>query len=181
MRKTFIATAAAATLASGCAALAVAAGNPDEDRTPIEQCDTLPASASIKLLTNAETRMVCEEMLRILDGIVVADLREFSEAAAMLSVKGYKPGQEVEIVRELVEIIRLRGLAQNEPRWSPTVNLIWRLWIAEHGQISPRTVCEFLGSAGTKAARSMTDKALLDFMVIMAVSHKRGVGIDDAE
>jgi hypothetical protein len=44
---------------------AVTAGNPDEGRRPIEQCDTLPASASIELLTSAETRMVCEEMLRM--------------------------------------------------------------------------------------------------------------------
>lgn len=30
-------------------------------------------------------------------------------------------------------------------------------------------------------ARSMTDKALLDFMVIMAVAHKRSIDLDEAE
>ena len=164
-------------LALATPATAWAADNPDEDRTPIAQCDTLPGSGSIELLTNAETRMVCEEMLRILNGVTVADLREFSKAAAMLSVKGYKPGQEVEIVRELVEIIRLRGLAKNEPRWSLTVDLVWRLWVAEHGLISPRTVREFLASAGTKA-KSITDEALHDFMIGIAVAHKNGVDLD---
>jgi hypothetical protein len=59
--------------------------------------------------------------------------------------------------------------------------LVWQLWVAEHGLISPRTVREFLVSAGPKDARSMTDKALLDFMVTMAVAHKRGIDLDEAE
>jgi len=54
--------------------------------------------------------------------------------------------------------------------------LVWQLWV-----VSPRTVREFLVSAGPKDAKSMTDKALLDFMVIMAVAHKMGIDLDEAE
>ena len=117
--------------------------------------------------------------MRILDGATISDLRSFSKLAFMLSVKGYKAGEYASIVRELVEIIRLRGLSNNEPRWDSTNDLSWRLWIVEKGLISPRTIREFLASAGPKVAKSITDDALLRTMITLAVAHKNGVDLDE--
>jgi hypothetical protein len=76
-------------------------------------------------------------MLRILKGATIADLRSFSKAAYLLSVKGYESGKYAEITRELVDIIRLRGLYDNEPRWGPTLDIVWKAWQGENGLIAP--------------------------------------------
>jgi hypothetical protein len=58
-----------------------AAGSPtDEDTTPVTQCDNLPVTASIEVFSNAQTDAVCKEMLRILEGVTVTDIRTFFES-----------------------------------------------------------------------------------------------------
>jgi hypothetical protein len=160
---------------------AAAAGNPDEDRTPIAQCDKLPASASIEQFRTADTLAVCSEMTRILDGATIADLREFSKSAFLLSRNGYEPWKYAEITHELVEIIRLRGLAYKEPRWAPTLEIVWKMWEGEKGLIGPSTIREFLALAGPKAAKSMTDELLIDSLIIGAIAHKKGDDLDGPE
>src|ERR1700732_4661268 len=113
-------------LALATPATAWAAGIPDEDQTPVEQCENLPASASIGQLRAAETLAVCSEMTRILEGVTIGDLRTFSTVAVLLSAKGYERWKYAEITRELVEIIRLRGLHENEPRQKPTLEIVWK-------------------------------------------------------
>jgi hypothetical protein len=132
LTRTFIAIAVATAFLSSSAW----AATPDEDITPIEECDRLPPTASIEVFDNAKTRAVCQEMMRILDGATIADLRSFSKLAFILSVKGYKAGDYASIIREVVEIIRLRGLSNNEPRWESTNHLIWSLWIGKRADQS---------------------------------------------
>jgi hypothetical protein len=158
-----------------------AAEIPDEDQTPVELCENLPASASIDQLSAAETLAVCSELTRILVGVTIADLRTFSKVVFLLSAHGYERWKYAEITRELVEIIRLRGLSYNKPRWSPTLEIVWKLWEGEKGLVSPRTIREFLALAGPKAAKSMTDDALVDYMLIGAVAHKNGDDLDGPE
>jgi hypothetical protein len=151
-----------------------------DEAAPIVECESLPQTASIEGFSNAKTRAVCQEMLSILNGVTMYDLRRFSEYSLMLSVKGYKE-EETSIARELVEIIRLRGLSNNEPSWESTNDLSWRLWIVEKGLISPRTIREFLASAGPEVAKSITDHALLEMMITIAVAHKNGVDLDEPD
>jgi hypothetical protein len=155
------------------------AGDPDHDRTPLAQCDDLPSSAAIEVFSSVQALAVCREMVRILDSATISDLRSFSRVAFMLSVKGYGQGDYASIVREIVEIVRLRGLANDESSWSATNDLIWRLWIVEKGLISPRTMREFLASAGPDIARTITDHALLETMITLAVAHKNGIDLDE--
>jgi hypothetical protein len=169
-----LALSAVIVIAATAASAVMAAGNPDEDRTPIARCDSLPASASIEVFTAAQTRTVCAEMLRTLEEATIADLRSFSKTAVMLSANGYESEQYAEITRELVEIIRLRGLYNKEPRWEPTLEIVWKWWIAENGLISPRTIREFLASAEPQAAKSLSDDDLSTMIATMAVMHKRG-------
>jgi hypothetical protein len=95
--------------------------SPDNDIRPVAQCDTLPP---IEILANTDAREVCSEMIRILNGATVADLVLFSKVAYVPSRKGYEPGKYADITHDLVEIIRLRGLAYNEPRWELTIEIV---------------------------------------------------------
>ena len=149
----------------------------DDNHTPVSQCDHLPADAQISVLSTTATRGVCEAMLRILDGVTIADVRYFSEAAALLSFKSAGSlGEPADVAAQLVEIIRLRGLARNEPQWEPTVELVWKLWNGEHGLVTPHTIIETSTSAGPKAAAALSDDGLIGIMVAAAVLHKRGGG-----
>jgi hypothetical protein len=174
MRKTLIAIAAAAAMVPAGAWAAIAAGEPDEDRTPIEQCNNLPASESIEEFTHAETQAICSEMLRVLEGVMIADLRLLSTATYLLSFNGYESEKYTKIARELVDIVRLRGLYDEEPRWRPTLEIVWKAWEGERGLISPRDIREFLASAGPEAARALSDEGLINMIAFMAVSRKRG-------
>ncbi len=168
-----------AALAAALTSSATRAADPDEDRTPLADCDTLPASASIEVFTNAQTRTVCQELVRILEGATISDLRGFSKAAYILSRKGYEPNEYAKIAHVLVDIIRLRGLFDNEPRWSSSNQVVWGLWIAEKGLISPVTIRDFLAAAGPDDAKAITDDTLAKTMITLAVAHKNGIDLND--
>lgn len=105
-------------LAAWAAVLALAIGSGEQakaqtlpDQTPVTRCENLPPSASIEVFGSAETTAVCREMLKILEGVTARDLRNFQQAAFLLSAKeGYKERDYKQITAELVDIIRLRGL-----------------------------------------------------------------------
>jgi hypothetical protein len=64
-----------------------------------QQTGTLPTSASIETLEPKQTKAVCSEMVRILDGATVDDLQFFAKAATLLSANGYEPGNYADITR----------------------------------------------------------------------------------
>ncbi len=111
----------------------------DDDLTPVETCGNLPRTASIEVFTSGESAATCKEMLRILKGVRIAAVRSFSKAAYVLSRSGYQEGDYSQTVRELVDIIRLRGLFNNRPRWYQTNDFIVRCWTAFHGRLIPLT------------------------------------------
>lgn len=146
----------------------------DEDRTPVTRCDDLPSNASIEVFSKAETSAVCAEMLRILEGVTVADLHNFSKAAFLLSAEGYAEGNYSKIARELVDIVRLRGLYDQRSRWFPTIDLVYRSWIAFKGIIGPREIQELLRAAGPQAAKALSDDGLQTAIVVMKNLHQSG-------
>src|SRR5262249_27405161 len=80
------------------------------DRTPVSDCESLPASASIVVFSTTDTRSVCTQTLRVLENLTVGDLQMFEKAAYLFSRSGYKSGDYAGITSELVDVIRLRGL-----------------------------------------------------------------------
>jgi len=118
-------------------------------------------------------------MVRILEDATISDLRGFSKVTYVLSRKGYEPEEYSKIAGELVEIIRLRGLFDKEPRWSSSNEMVWALWVAERGLVSPRTIVELLTGAGPDVARTITDDALARTMIALAVAHKNGLDLDE--
>jgi hypothetical protein len=94
-----------------CASAAIAedAGDlADADLTEVGQCDALPPKASIMVFSWRDTTVVCREMIRVLEGVTISDVRSFEKAAAVLHFKGYEK-EKLQIVKELVDIVRLRG------------------------------------------------------------------------
>ncbi len=154
--------------------MAAAGAAADEDRTPVMQCDNLPLTASIEVFTKTQTVAVCKEMLRVLEGVTISDLRSFSKAAFLLSAQGYEEGNYSQIARELVDVIRLRGFYNQQARWYPTLDAINRSWTAFNGVIGPRKIQEFLRAAGPQAAKSLSDDGLLTAIIVMKNLHQRG-------
>jgi phage terminase Nu1 subunit (DNA packaging protein) len=83
---------------------------------------------------------VCSEITRVLEGATISDLDEFLDTITVLSHGGYKKGQYTQIAREVVEIIRLRGLYNSEPRWDKTLDMICRLWQSERSYIHDNNI-----------------------------------------
>jgi hypothetical protein len=74
----------------------------------------------------------------------------------------------------VVEVIRLRGLYNSEPRWDKTLDMICRLWQSEKGLISPYTIITFLHAAGPGEAKALSDDGLLKLLFLIAIDHKNG-------
>ena len=79
---------AACTLAFFAASAHAAETAPDQ--TPITQCDSLPPSAAIEVFSRSDAIPLCRQVLRVLEGVTVDDLRTFEMATYLFSAKGYK-------------------------------------------------------------------------------------------
>jgi hypothetical protein len=108
----------------------------DQDTTPVLQCEDLPPSVSIAVMSWSETKKVCREMARVLEGVRREDITNFEKAIYILHAKGYE-GENTQIASELVEIIRLRGLYDKPDRWYDTNDIVVKTWNAFNGAVKP--------------------------------------------
>jgi hypothetical protein len=145
----------------------------DQDTTPVPQCEGLPPSVSITVMSWSETTKICREMARVLEGVRRKDITGFEKAVYVLQRQGYEV-ENTQIAKELVEIIRLRGLYDKPDRWYGTNDLIVRSWTAFNGAVRPPQVISFLRAAGPDAAKSLSDDGLLKMIVAMKRLHQRG-------
>ncbi len=160
-----------ALIAMGAAEQSNAQNPPDQ--TPITRCEDLPASAHIEVFSRSETKEVCLEVSRILEGVTVDDLVTFEKASFLLSVKGYKKDDYKQITAELVDIIRLRGLYDKQPRWKPTLDLVYKSYVAFNGIVKPSDIDLFLRGAGPMA-KTLSDEGLLSMIIYMKQKYQRG-------
>jgi len=145
----------------------------DQDTTPVMQCEGLPPSVSIVVMSWSDTTKVCREMARVLEGVRRKDITSFEKAVYLLQRQGYEV-ENTQIAKELVEIIRLRGLYDKPDRWYGTNDLIVRSWTAFNGAVGPRQVISFLRAAGPDAAKRLSDDGLLNMIVLVKRQHQRG-------
>jgi hypothetical protein len=129
-------------------------------QTPITQCENLPPSTSIEVFSNLTTIAVCREVLGILEGVTIENLRDFEKAAVVFSAKGYRPGEYKRIAAELVDIIRLRGLYNKRDRWGSTIDIVWKAFAAFNGVVTPYDIDEILRASGPMA-KTLSDDGLL--------------------
>lgn len=143
----------------------------DNDLTPVPMCDAMPASAVISALPSADALRICRAM-GLLDGVRVKDIRAFSKAAVVLSHEGYEASL-VEITKQLVEIVRLRGLYDKPDRWYPNIDLIVRSYQAFNGVVTPLDADAFLAAAGD-AAKTLSDKGFGMMLIYIKERKQQG-------
>jgi hypothetical protein len=161
-------------LALLCVAHTTAALGEDDSETNVVSCDRLPFSASIEVFSKSDTLAICREMLRILEDVRASDINNFSKAVYVLSRQGYKESSYSQIARELVDIVRLRGLYGKRARWLPTVDLVVRCWSAFHGIVSPADVQASLRDAGPRSAKALSDDGLTAMIIIIKQQRQSG-------
>ena len=142
------------------------------DLTPVTQCNKLPYSASF-VFTISDTALVCREVLKVLEGVTVADLILFQKAAhALVVYYGYERDYG-SVTAELVEIIRLRGLYNKRDRWEATVDIAVKAWGGTNGLVTPRDIARELRDAG-QWAKIWSDETVIDMIALLAVRRKEG-------
>ncbi|SDJ17626.1 MULTISPECIES: hypothetical protein [Bradyrhizobium] len=156
----------------------------DRDITLVTKCtpkifpsdrEGLPPSVSIEVFSWSDTTKVCNEMMRVLEGVRHKDITNFEKAVAVLHFSQISYGtDDMQILKELIEIIRLRGLYDKPDRWYETNNLIVRAWNAFNGVVGPRHIITFLRSAGPDAAKGLSDDGLTRMIILMKHQYQRG-------
>ncbi len=145
------------------------------DKTPVTQCDSLPPSAAIEVFSRSDAIPVCRQVLRVLEGVTVDDLRTFEKAAYLFSRYGYEARDYAQITAELVDIIRLRGLYDQEPRWKPTINIALKSYQAFNGLITPQDIVSGIRLWGPMAKTlGDSDEALTTMIIEMVIRRKQG-------
>jgi hypothetical protein len=146
--------------------------SPDKDTTMVTNCEDLPHSVSIEVMSWSETSKACREMMRVMEGVRNKDITMFEKVAVLIKFSGYEK-DKIQILNELVEIIRLRGLYDKPDRWYGTIDVIWRSWSAFNGAVSPADVISLLRGAGG-AAKTISDSGLTTAIIMMKQQHQRG-------
>src|SRR5215469_3252959 len=139
MRRHVIMAACVAAALSGAAATA----------EPLARCDGIPQTALITVFGGKDATAVCNEMLKVLDQPTTDDLIYFEKVAYLFNQQGYSKDYAT-ITAELVDVIRLRGLYDKQPRWKETVDLLYRTYVAFHGAVTPEVAVDFLEGAGRR-------------------------------
>jgi hypothetical protein len=161
-----------ALLASSPAGAAVA-DDADNDTTSVAQCEELPHSVSVREMAWSDTTAICREMMRVMDGVRHKDITQLEKLVSMLQRQGYKK-ENIQVAKEMVEIIRLRGLYDKPDRWLGTYNVIYKSWAAFHGVVGPGQVVSFLRAAGPDAAKGLSDDGLTTMIILMKQVYQSG-------
>jgi hypothetical protein len=129
----------------------------DSDTTPVLIYNRLPDTAGIEVLSKSDALSICRAM-GLLDGVRVEDIRAFSKCAAVLSHEGYE-GSNSDIAKQLVQVVRLRGLYAQPDRWLPTLDIVARAYQAFNSVVAPSDIiASFLRDAGPDASKALSDE-----------------------
>jgi len=139
----------------------------------IVSCDDLTITDTIEQLSRSDTVTICREMLKVLEGVKVSNVREFSTVVFLFALKGYEEGRYAQIASELVDIIRLRGLSDKPTRWEKNNHLVWQGWQVTNNLIGPSEVEAFLRDSGP-VAKTLTDDGLEKMIILMKIMHQKG-------
>jgi hypothetical protein len=132
---------------------------------------TIPA----EVFSWSSTTNVCNEMMRVLVGIRHKDITNFEKAVAVLHFSDTSYGTDnMQILKELIEIIRLRGLYNKPDRWHDANELVVKAWNAFNGAVGPHQIIAFLHDAGPDAAKGLSDDGLVNMIILMKHQHQRG-------
>jgi hypothetical protein len=108
-----------------------------------------------------------------LEGVTIEDLLYFEKLAFVFSHEGYKKDKFAQIVAELVDIIRLRGLYNQQTRWEPTIELVWKSYQASNRLTTPHDVIVLLKESG-QMAKTLSDDGLLMVIITWELGRRQG-------
>jgi hypothetical protein len=147
----------------------------DRDETLITDCAALPSAAAIDFYTRSQTAQFCQMIAGVLEGVRIMDLRYFEKGALVLSHSDCKGDSETadKAIKQLVEIIRLRGQYKSRAKWEGTLDLVARACQAFKGVVTPSVIIALLRSAGP-AAKTASDDALLMMLIMVKQRYQRG-------
>lgn len=141
--------------------------------SPVAQCESLPSTANWGPFSTSDVVPLCRQVLRVLEGVTVDDLLTFEKAAYLFSRYGYEAGDYAEITAELVDIIRLRGLYNQQPRWRPTIDIALKSYQAFNGIVSPQDIVSILKSSGPMA-KTLSDRGLTSMIIGLKIQRQQG-------
>jgi len=143
----------------------------DNDPTPVPICSDMPASGAIAAISVDDAKRICRAM-NLLPGVRLKDIRTFSKAAVVLAHEGYE-GTIESTTKQLVEIVRLRGLNNQPDRWYSNLNVIVKVYQAFNGVVTPMDAIAFLDSAGP-SAKKLSDEGFSNMLIYIVVSRQSG-------
>lgn len=161
---------AALLLAAMLSATAPAAGQSRGDPV-IPTCTA--SEVRLRTLSAADVAAVCERMQeRLAPPLRASQLRDLATAVSDLAGSGWTaaPG---EIARHLVEVIALRGQADQPRLWRATAELLVRIHSDSDALVTPAHVGALLGSSGG-AARALDDEGLRRMAADLRERQRRG-------
>jgi hypothetical protein len=136
----------------------------DSDSTRVTMCSQMQAAAVIDAMSEGDAKTICRGM-GLLDGVRVQDIRTFSKAALVLAHEGYSDDNAT-MAKQLVEIVRLRGLYDKPDRWYSTLDIIVRMYQASNGVVAPIDAIGFLRGAG-KAGKALSDDGFKNMLILV--------------
>jgi hypothetical protein len=147
----------------------------DRDETLITDCAALPPAASINFYARGQIERFCQTITGVLEGVRVRDLRYFEKGALVVTSSGCESDSETadKAIKQLVEIVRLRGQYKSPAKWAGTLDLVARTCQAFKGVVTPSVIIALLRSAGP-AAKTASDDALLMMLVMVKQRYQRG-------
>ena len=142
----------------------------DQDITPVPICGQMPKSAIISVLNDSDVQRICRAM-GLLDGVRVKDIRNFSKAVIVIRHEGYEDSND-ETAKQLVQIIRLRGLYDKPDRWEKNLDIIVRVYQAFNGVVTPIDTIQFLKAAGD-AGKMFSDEGFKNMLIVVFEQKKQ--------
>lgn len=133
-----------------------------------------PASeVRLRTLSTADVAAVCEQMQQRLAGpLRASQLRDLATAVSNLAADGWM-APPAEIARHVVEVIALRGQADQPRLWRATAELLVRIHADSDASVTPAQVGALLGSSG-QAARLLDDEGLRRMATDIRERQRRG-------
>ena len=164
----FLISAIAAISLSGIAAAETAA---DSDGTPVPVCSQMPDSAAFGSMSRDQLMQVCRA-IGLLDGVRVKDIRDFALGAQILRHEGYADSPE-NTVKQLVQIIRQRGLYNQPDKWRGTIDIVLKAYLAFNGVVEPLDIIGILSALGERA-KILSDDGFTRIIVVYKLRKQSG-------
>jgi hypothetical protein len=131
---------------------------------PDQEAMTTAACSSYwpEIIRVEDARDICERMLGQLGAVRRSDVA-FREKVVFVLKNKDLPGSYLDTAQAMIDIILLRGLAEQPDRWQPTMDIVFKGWTVLG--VMPLAIVSALSSAGPNVAHGLDDDGLATLIV----------------